>query len=125
MTNILLWIDDERNMPVGYTHWAKTSQEAIDILSSLSQEDVLVLVSFDHDLGYNYEDGHSSLDNDVPDDNTRRVATWMVEHHVFPEMAIIHSHNPIGASWLYRTLVYDGPEGMKVIKAPFDAKFYE
>lgn len=116
-------MDDERDMPEGYTHWAKTSQEAIDILYSISQEDVLMVVSFDHDLGYSYEDGHSSLDNGIPDDNTRRVATWMVEHHVFPEKAIIHSHNPIGSRWLQETLMHDGPKDMKIIKAPFDAKF--
>lgn len=49
---------------------------------------------------------------------------WMVEHQVFPLTAHIHSINPIGASWLYRTLTYEGPEGMKVIRSPFNAKNY-
>lgn len=116
MTNINLWIDDERPMPDGYSHWAKTSDEAIGLLDIFrSRGDVLVSVSFDHDLGYTGDQ----------DDNSRRIAIWMSEHGVWPELVIIHTRNPIGASWLYRHFAYDGPEGMSIIRAPFDPKNYQ
>lgn len=98
--NINLWIDDERPMPEGFNNWAKSSEEAIAVLKNLSADDVLVTVAFDHDLGYNWEDGHDSLDGGVRDDNTRRVAKWMSDNDVWAEMIIIHTANPIGRKWL-------------------------
>lgn len=45
-----LWIDDVRPMPEGYTHWAKTAEEAISILCDVFCP-VVETISFDHDLG--------------------------------------------------------------------------
>lgn len=125
MNNVSLWIDDERAKPAPFTHWAKTSQEAIEILSSLRPDDSLIMVSFDHDLGYNWEDGHSSLDGGVRDDNSRAVVEWMHENEVYPELSMIHSQNPIGADWIFKALTKDGPPSMTVVKMPYSSKNYE
>lgn len=81
MTN--LWIDDIRTPPRGYI-WAKTSQEAIDLIEA---NDPFSHVSFDHDLG--------------GDDTSRRVVLWMCENSgKWPKTASVHSMNPIGREWL-------------------------
>ena len=49
-----LWLDDERPAPEGWRH-ARTSQEAIEMLSSAD----FSVVSLDHDLG---EDGGTGYD---------------------------------------------------------------
>ena len=122
---ILLWIDDERTMPVGFTHWVKTSNEAIEFLTSLTKDDHLALVSFDHDLGYDPTDGHPKLEEeDAIYDTSRPVATWMVKNNVFPSIVMIHTVNPIGARWLYETFKNDGPEGLAVARAPYNPKNY-
>jgi hypothetical protein len=126
MNNTLLWIDDERQVPEGFTHWAKTSQQAIDILSAhRPEEGVIALICFDHDLGYDPTDGHPSLEGDNPTyDDTRRVVEWMVEHNVWPEMAIVHSHNPIGATWLENVLRIEGPQNMTVVRQAYTERMF-
>ena len=44
---IKLWLDDIRPMPEGFTHWAKTADEAIELLRTGEVTEI----SFDHDLG--------------------------------------------------------------------------
>ncbi len=107
-----LWIDDERPAPEGFDWVAKTSDEAIAYLSFASHG--LVEISFDHDLGYNWEDGHPSLDGDVPDDTTRPVMLWMIEHNVWPEQLTIHTGNPVGREWLLGMANRYGPPEMEI-----------
>lgn len=77
-----LWVDDLRTPPDGWA-WAKTSDEAIAILSEHSVVDL----SLDHDLG--------------GDDTTRSVVLWMCEHESWPIGKIrVHSANPVGVEWL-------------------------
>lgn len=52
---IRLWLDDVRQMPTGYTHWAKTASEAINLIKAADVEHI----SFDHDLG-------GDTDNPIP-----------------------------------------------------------
>lgn len=40
-----VWLDDTRAMPDDYTHWAKTSDEAIELLKTGQVEEI----SLDHD----------------------------------------------------------------------------
>ena len=109
--NMKLWIDDERPTPEGYTHTAKTSQEAIDLLDDAMDCGIIVEhVSFDHDLGYNYEDGHSMLVGGVQDDTSRRVMTWMIENNFWPNTLSIHTQNPVGFEWLRGTAIRYAPE---------------
>lgn len=83
MNTTNLWIDDIRLPPEGYL-WAKTSAEAINMLST---NDVFKHISFDHDLG--------------GDDTSRKVVLWLCENDgKWPSSASVHSMNPIGKEWL-------------------------
>jgi len=83
-SGLKLWLDDVRPMKVGFDVHARTSQEAIDILSKGNVRHI----SFDHDLG--------------GDDTGYKVATWIEEQaHTkdFPRLTWeIHSANPPGAT---------------------------
>lgn len=50
---ISLWLDDTRTMPSDYTHWAKTAQEAIELLNTGEVEEC----SLDFDLGIGHDTG--------------------------------------------------------------------
>lgn len=120
-----LWIDDERVPPQSWTanpapDWATTSVGAINLLRNAMEWGVeYEIISFDHDLGYNYEDGSSLLDGGVQDDNSRAVMNWMVEHDYWPSRAIlVHSMNPIGAAWLLGTARSHAPKGLIIQKGP-------
>lgn len=97
-----LWIDDERAMPDGYTHWARSSDEAVlHLLAHASSR--IELISFDHDLG-----GTSS------DDTSRPVLMWMIENDVWPTEIRFHTANPVGRDWLEGTARRYAPEGVLV-----------
>lgn len=53
MNKIAIWLDDERPMPQGFTHHAKTAQEAIDLLKT----ETVVYIDLDYDLGYGQPTG--------------------------------------------------------------------
>ena len=76
-----LYIDDLRTAPEGFDV-ARTSQEAIDMLSEKTYE----FISFDHDLG--------------GDDTTRRVVLWLIENEYPTFEWAVHSMNPVGREWL-------------------------
>src|SRR5258708_372737 len=82
MNNIKLWLDDIRPMPPYYTHWAKTVQEAIELLKTNN----VVECSLDHDLGQ----GETGYD----------LAKWIENHahngFLQPIRCKIHSQNPVG-----------------------------
>lgn len=83
-----LWIDDLRTPPEGWT-WAKTSDEAIEVLSRHLFSDgseQIEEISFDHDLG--------------GDDTTRPVVLWMCEMDYFPGTIYVHTANPVGREWI-------------------------
>lgn len=83
---IRLWIDDVRLPPAGW-EWAKTSEEAMQLITN---EDIEIIeISFDHDLG--------------GDDDTRRVMYHFAETNTFPPVIWIHSANSVGVDWLYGT----------------------
>lgn len=80
-----LWIDDIRPMPENFDFWAKTKDEAVDILKTGN----ITYVSFDHDLG----DDEKGTGYDV--------AMWVEREaylgHLKPFSYTIHSGNPVGA----------------------------
>jgi hypothetical protein len=86
-----LWIDDIRPAPSGWL-WAKSSDEAIAILSS--SEHNIKTISFDHDLG--------------GDDTAIAVATFLEERAYDGRGSRIawriHSANPVGRANLERAL---------------------
>lgn len=78
-----LWIDDLRPAPKGFD-WAKTSQEAIDMIQANPPYEH---ISFDHDLG--------------GEDTTRRVVLWLCyNEEKWCKTASVHSMNSIGREWL-------------------------
>lgn len=91
--SIKLWIDDLRTPPNDTWIWAKTSQEALDIINEHKND--IEAVSFDHDLGR--------------DDTSRRVALHMAEFECFPEKCWVHSMNPVGAKYIKDTINHYGP----------------
>ena len=79
-----LWIDDLRVPPYGFA-WAKTSQQAIKMISGRGTP--YEHISFDHDLG--------------GDDTSRLVVLWLCEYEGhWPKTASVHSMNPVGVEWL-------------------------
>lgn len=97
-----LWIDDERPMPKEFTHWARSSDEAV--LHLLAHADGPIdLVSFDHDLG-----GTTS------DDTSRPVLMWMIENAVWPKEIRFHTANPVGYDWLLGTAKRYAPKWVNV-----------
>lgn len=81
---IRIWLDDIREIPEGYTHWCKTPEEAIVLLSGGK----VSYISFDHDLG-------------LPEpENGNMVAKWIEEKaysgEILPLNWDIHSANPTG-----------------------------
>lgn len=122
--DILLWIDDERQAPPGFTHHAKTSREAIEILSNIPEGDDLYLVSFDHDLSMDPEDGHPLTDDGEEYDDVRPVIQWMMKNDVWPIEAHIHTQNREGGDWLYRSLYAEMPAGNTILRLPYNRKNY-
>lgn len=92
MPEIRLWVDDLRPPPSeAWTWWAKTSAQAILILSSSE----ICEISLDHDLG--------------GDDTTRPVVLWMAEHECWPAIVRVHTANPVGRQWLVGMIERYGP----------------
>ena len=90
-----LWIDDLRTPPDGWD-WAKTSEEAIEMLAVAAfNDDPYEEVSFDHDLG--------------GEDTTRPVVIWMCSVGVFPPICHVHTANPPGRIWLEGMINHYGP----------------
>ena len=83
--SIIMWLDDERPMPGGYTHHVKTADQAIELLKTGK----VITCSLDHDLGSDY--------NGTGYD----VAKWIEEQAHAGTLAKVrcrvHSHNPAGA----------------------------
>lgn len=89
-----LFIDDERHPIVSDWVVARSSAEAIDIVTQrgMPQE-----IAFDHDLG--------------GQDTSRNFIKWLIDYmidgdHHFPAdfKFSVHSQNPIGADWIRHTM---------------------
>ena len=83
-SQIKIWLDDEREMPGDFTHWAKTAAEAIDLL----KQGNVVAISLDHDLG-------------VPDAGTGYDVVKFIEESAYfnriPRLQWrVHSANGVG-----------------------------
>lgn len=119
--SIYLWIDDERPMPPNYTHHVKTSAEAIEFLQSIDPED-LMLISFDHDLGFDPTDGHPKLEGENPSyDDAKPIVRWMVKNDVFPMLVKVHSMNPVGAEWIYHAFKEER-FSLPVVRQPYNPR---
>ncbi len=82
-----LWVDDVRPPAERGWYWARTSREALWILTTLKEHGhELEAMSLDHDLGH--------------DDTTRPIVLWMCENEWWPQEVRVHSANPVGVEWL-------------------------
>jgi hypothetical protein len=88
---VKLWLDDIRPPHkygcIGW-HWAKTGQEAIDVLKTGKVEEA----SLDHDLTE-----LRTLGQDDGSETGFDVVLWMEANDVWPVLGVrVHSLNPIG-----------------------------
>lgn len=86
-----LWLDDLRDPAkygrIGWT-WAKTAQEAIDLLKTGK----VICASLDHDLTI-----QQTLGTPDKEDTGYTVVCWMEENDVWPDGGVeVHSMNPVG-----------------------------
>jgi hypothetical protein len=104
---IRIYLDDERPLPREFTHLVKTSQEAINLLTSLRLARTEVeLFSFDHDLG-GWREGEDY-------DDSKRVLRWMILNSYWPRTLRFHTANPIAHKWLRLLARDEAPEGVVV-----------
>lgn len=95
-----LWIDDERPMPLAFSHHAESSVEAIALLKKAQADGThIAKISFDHDLSI----------RDGEDDTSRPVLRWIIENDFWPDEMAFHTANPIGHKWLVGTATRYAP----------------
>jgi len=111
MTDIHLFIDDERDQPPQFSHLVRTPAEAIQFLE-VHRADV-VTISFDHDLGFD-------LDN-MQELTSMPIMHWMAGQNWWPEQLFVHSANPFGARRLLNFAQDHAPEefssGYQIVNA--------
>jgi hypothetical protein len=82
VTGMRLFIDDERKMPPGYTHHARTVEEGILFLGAAKREgEPFELASFDYDA-------HSFLNWTFV-----RIAEWIRDNDYWPAEIRVHTAN--------------------------------
>lgn len=81
---VRVWLDDVRSMPVGFDVWARTADEAIDLIKKGN----VSLISLDHDLG---DDGLTGYDV------AKFIEQSAFESELSPMEMRVHSANPVGA----------------------------
>lgn len=100
--DVKLWIDDLRPAPTGWV-WAKSSDEAIEILDRWQHSSVtLTMASFDHDLG--------------GDDTSLPVIDWFIEHQRWPNAVYVHTANPVGRRNILTSVDRNAPPEVDIIQ---------
>lgn len=98
---MLLFVDDERTPPPGWT-LARTSEIAMDYLEACKSGDLSIeTISLDHDLGF----------PEGEEDDTRRLVLWMCENNLWPENVYVHTGNHYAESWLVGMVKRYAPPG--------------
>lgn len=91
-----LWLDDKRTPPWGYELWAKTADEAIEML----QRHEVTHCSLDHDLAdehYPAAIAGGPIDRPFYTEKTGyAVLEWMHEHDRWVADISVHTMNPRG-----------------------------
>lgn len=87
-----IWLDDIRNMPDTYDIWVHSVNEAKRIISEIEHKNqVIDLISLDHDLGDYAKDGGDGI----------CLLDWLVERKTFYPV-IFHTANPVGRANMQR-----------------------
>ena len=89
MSNLYVWLDDERPLPPDYDILVKTSEQAIELLKTGN----VVEISLDHDLGEGYSTGY-----EVAKWIEENAYNWSLNNNtgLSPIRVRIHSQNPSG-----------------------------
>ena len=102
-----LWHDDVRRPPNDTWNWARTNDEARELLRRQPYD----IASLDHDLGLDYVDPDTPnadelvARGDWPRDDGQQLAKWIAQHpHLCPPRIRVHSWNPVGALTMARIL---------------------
>lgn len=89
---MLLWLDDNRAPPPGWT-WAKTANEAAYVLAVHP----VTYASLDHDLGIHQPTGYD-------------LVRWMIRTSNWPQYRPgVHSANPQGSLNMIEAIIEHGP----------------
>jgi hypothetical protein len=102
-----LWYDDIRRPPDDTWDWARTNEEAMELLDRKRYQEV----SLDHDMGLHLhdpdeEDADLRIAHDRWDyEDGTDLAHWMSEQGLIPPRISIHSFNPIGAKKMAEILL--------------------
>lgn len=124
-----IWHDDVRPPPDSSWVWARTNDEAKELLAK-DDAPPITAISLDHDLGlHTAEDVNDwdeiielSLELQASDPETGLdLVVWMIENDRVPEDITIHSWNPGGASLMAQRLVDAGHE---VVLMPYSPRNY-
>lgn len=89
-----IWLDDIRPMPKGYTHHARSVNEAKGFIkrAELSNE-IIECIDCDHDLGDYAKYGGDGIN----------LLDWLLERGTFYRI-LIHTANPVGRANMQRIL---------------------
>jgi hypothetical protein len=94
---IRIWLDDIREMPEGFTHWAKNAYQAIGLIIPGNVN----YISFDHDLGnYNNEKDEKNNGYEV----AKFIEFMAYNREIKPIAWDIHSANPVGRKRIELTM---------------------
>lgn len=111
-----LWHDDIRRPPDDSWLWARTNEQAIEMLRAGGIGEI----SLDHDLGLEDVDpdaeGAYRRAGSSPDGSGADLARWMCEHNVLPARVSVHSWSDTGVEAIVAIFT---EHGVAVIVAPY------
>ncbi len=115
---VKLWHDDVRTPPNDQWVWARTNQEAIEILSEYN----VVEISLDHDLGLDHLEPipeNFIYKGDSPDGTGYDLAKWMCANDALPPKITVHSWNAPGGEKMVKLFkMY----GCRAVYIPYTTK---
>ena len=89
-----IWVDDVRPAPEGYTRWARSVNEAkeiIELFETFAESASIELIDLDYDSGDYEKDGGPYI----------KLMDWLVERGTLYPLAF-HSQNCVGMAYMKR-----------------------
>jgi hypothetical protein len=115
-----VWHDDIRRPPDDSWRWARTNDEAMEILRAGRVTEI----SLDHDLGLQDADpdaeGAYRRVGSSPDGTGADLARWMCEHGFVPARVSVHSWSMEGADAIVAVFK---ESGIEVTRAPYRPRY--
>jgi hypothetical protein len=115
-----LWHDDVRRPPDDSWLWARTNEDAIEILRAGGVTEI----SLDHDLGLEDVDPDSEgayrRVGSSPHGTGADLARWMCDHQLVPAKVSVHSWSPAGAEAIAAVFKRSG---FDVMVAPYQHRY--